>query len=424
MPLPPVESEDEKFYWQALGVLKGTLLKDKPAIHKNDQYSILYRGREYPVFPSRRRFEQRKNFDLNKERLYLVYPVPKAKKPIHLIREDYGIKKSQAIALLPNGIRQLFDVDPYAKKLLRKQIGLMKAGVLEELFTTSKAKPTPQDESFANAIFNVLKEMFLDQNKDFITGQGSRIASSLIGLLNYGCCNQLYSPETPCPERAFLGTFFRSLKASKEQKRSGIMLDTLSFALVGFSDGYGDMYLSKEGKPLEQELISGEFLLSGEWKPWKKDRTKASFTSRLNENTDRDLSITPIGCEKKKKLTIFLDREDPQLKEKCYGKAIVDFIAPLNTFALLEFQPCEEMHPALTSKTLATLRKRKARKRRRARKRAEAARNNKAATRLNEDLRAEDNFNAVKNTDTIDQFGSRGREVRNQGLLDDKTTEA
>lgn len=419
MPLP-IENSD-KFYWQALGVIKGTLRKEKSITRKKDVYSILYRGREYPVFSSRRRFEERKNFDLDQERLYMIYPTPKAKKPIHLIKEDHGERKAKAIALIPNGIRALFDADPYAKKLLRRQIGLMKPGVIDGIFTIAK-KYTAQEEAYAAGIFNVLKEILVERNDDLVSDEGIRIAFSILGLLNHAFCDQLYHPDSNKPDRSFLCSFFRSSKMSRESKRQGVLFDTLSFSLVGYSESENGLFLNKEGQPLEEQLADGEFLLSGAWKPWKRDATKATFSCHLNERTDRDLATTPMGCEKKKKLTIFLNKEDPQLMESCYGKAIAKLIPAMNVFSVNEFRPCEEMHPILSPKALNASRK-EASKQKREEKKAKTQ-NKTNVPSLNKDLGAIDNFDAVKDADTIDNLGRRRRKVGNQGLLHDKATKA
>ena len=376
----PIETiKNDAPYWQAIGVLRGELQSYLPAKGKNQIFSLLYHGREYPVLPSKSRFEQQKDFDLSKERLYLVYPRPRAQKAYHLLNRDYGQARAKLLNFVPNGIGALYERGSWSRDYINEKAPQMMArDNLTRLFDVAHRLPKMEDSRLAYSVFKLLKGV-LHQKNELANAEEKKIARQTLSLLNRALCDQLYHPESDDPASAFLRGWIQSSCLNTELDRwaKGMLFDTMSFVLVGYSDTEGSEYLDKDGNPLEQPMGDGDFILSGHWQRWQgaplldnqhrplldfngrlvydspEGRpTKATFTSHLNKKVGRDFKRTPLGAEDPKRLIIFLNREEPEIVDKCYGRAIAKFSPRLNIFNLRDFVETEAIAAPLTAKNL------------------------------------------------------------------------
>jgi hypothetical protein len=371
-------------YYQAIGVIRGTPKADIPANGKNRRFWINYHGRDYPLLPSNSRFEQSSRFDLNKERLFLVYPQPRTYKPFALLNRDYGYNRSQALLGVKHGLTQLYKTDQWCNKFLRETPILFRQSRstnmdewltgdgsprfnIDDLFDPCVEVKNEELKKSSYYLFLMLKKLLNEQNTR-PSPQAKEIGFRVLSLLNGGLCDQLYHPGTERSQRtkAFAANWRRSRTFAKNAGISSFkkMFYSLSFALVAFSDEES-FFVDSIGRNMQD----GEFLLSGSWSPWVQDLDEeealcldkpryATFSSHLNRNSPRNFSKTAIqSCSVPKRLIIHQNSSAHEIKRDCYGSAIAAFDPFYNTFSIKEFQEVGKMPAPLKAEELIALQK-------------------------------------------------------------------
>lgn len=322
----------KKGYWQALGVLRGTLQKEDSNKGGGKYHSLFYNDRSYSVFPSKGLFEAYRE-DLEEEKLYLVYPVSEMKKPYQLLKGEFGVSRAEQLALFPEYLEQLYRSSPIVRQALDSDYAkLLQANLREKLFGDSPYIPKMEDSTDAVLPFYFLNHLSMIAPQ--LDDEERVTAWRMIHAFNEGLGDTLFHPNVREPKVYLHEKRVRERETGQWAKAG--LCNTLSFELVGFSNEK-DLYLDEDGKPLKGGLRNGEFYLSGRWKPWKKNPSKAFFTSRMNASSDKDLgTVASTAAQSKKELSIFLDQDNPQIKEDGFFGAVTKFNNRFNCFQVQE----------------------------------------------------------------------------------------